>query len=82
MGLYWKTIGWIVLFMSLMGAALGMITGALPHLVGAPAGAAGIMWLLRQHPIMVFAVYIANYLVIPLFAAFCGSTCPPRGSGS
>ncbi len=70
MGLYWKTIGWIVLFMSLMGAALGIITGALPHLVGAPAGAAGIMWLLRQHPIMVFAVYIANYLVIALFAGF------------
>lgn len=70
MGLYWATTGWIVLFMSLVGAALGIITGALPHLVGAPAGGAGIVWRVRQHPILVFAFYIANYLVIALFASF------------
>jgi uncharacterized membrane protein YjgN (DUF898 family) len=68
--LYWATIGWIVLFMSLAGAALGIVTAALPHLIGAPAGAAGVMWLIRQHSILMFALYIANYLAIALFASF------------
>jgi uncharacterized membrane protein YjgN (DUF898 family) len=70
MGLYWATIGWIVLFMSLAGAALGIVTAALPHLIGAPTGAAGIMWLIRQHSILMFALYIADYLAIALFVSF------------
>jgi hypothetical protein len=56
--------------MSLAGGALGIVTAALPHLIGAPAGAAGIMWLIRQHSILMFALYIANYLAIALFASF------------
>jgi uncharacterized membrane protein YjgN (DUF898 family) len=70
MGLYWATIGWIVLFTSLLGAVVGVVSGALPHLLGAPAGASGVIWLVRNHPILMFALYIANYLVIALFASF------------
>jgi uncharacterized membrane protein YjgN (DUF898 family) len=70
MGLYWATIGWIVLFMSLAGGAFGIVAAALPHLLGAPAGATGIVWLIRQHPVLIIALYLVDYLAIALFAGF------------
>jgi uncharacterized membrane protein YjgN (DUF898 family) len=68
MGLYWATIGWIMLAVFFDVAALGIVTAALPKLTGATVGAKGMMTLARQHPFLLFGLYIADYLVIALFA--------------
>jgi uncharacterized membrane protein YjgN (DUF898 family) len=68
MGLYWATIGWIMLVIVFDVAALGIVTAALPKLTGAAADAKGMMTLVRQHPFLLFGAYFLNYLVIALFA--------------
>jgi uncharacterized membrane protein YjgN (DUF898 family) len=68
MGLYWATIGWIMLVIVFDVAALGIVTAALPKLTGAAADAKGMLTLLRQRPFLLFGGYFLNYLVIALFA--------------
>jgi uncharacterized membrane protein YjgN (DUF898 family) len=70
MGLYWATIGWILLVVITDMFVFSILTFSvvLPLLAGAHATKAEMGLLIRQHSFVLFGAIVANYLVIALCA--------------
>jgi hypothetical protein len=67
-GLYWATIGWLFLIIIADVIIVAILAALVSSLVHAGDFAANTVLLSRQHPFLLFGVYIANYLVIALIA--------------
>jgi uncharacterized membrane protein YjgN (DUF898 family) len=70
-GLYWATVGWIALIVVadiIMVALVALVAALTPLFFGGHFSAAGMVQFIRQHPYLVFAFNLANYLVIALCA--------------
>jgi uncharacterized membrane protein YjgN (DUF898 family) len=68
MGLYWATLGWIFLIViadAMVVGAIALVAAAVAH-TGGHAQGGGLVLLTRQHPYLLFAATIVNYLVIAL----------------
>jgi uncharacterized membrane protein YjgN (DUF898 family) len=68
MGLYWATIGWVMLIFVADGILVGLVIAAAPLLFSGHLSAAGLALFARQHPYVLFGANIANYLAIVLCA--------------
>jgi uncharacterized membrane protein YjgN (DUF898 family) len=66
MGLYWATIGWMFLVIMADGIVMGLLFEVLRSVIAKGHVAADIAQFSRQHAYLLFAFYVANYLVIAL----------------
>jgi uncharacterized membrane protein YjgN (DUF898 family) len=71
MGLYWATVGWILLIIVadlIMIALVALFAGMTMLLVSGDFSATGISQLARLHPYLLLGANVVNYLVIALCA--------------
>jgi uncharacterized membrane protein YjgN (DUF898 family) len=68
MGLYWATIGWIMLIVVADAIMIALVVALPPLLLREHLSAAGMVLFARQHPYLLFAANLANYLAIVLCA--------------
>lgn len=68
MGFYWATLGWILLVLLVDGIVIGVIAGIAVAVIHSGGHAHGNVFVLltRQHPYLMFAANVANYLIIAL----------------
>jgi uncharacterized membrane protein YjgN (DUF898 family) len=66
MGLYWATIGWMFLLIMADSIIVGVLFAAVSSFVSRGHFAANMALFSRQHSYLLFAVNVANYLVIAL----------------
>ncbi len=67
MGLYWAVIGWVMVFIIIDGALIGIVATAAAFAVGGgKANYAALAQFARDHSYMLFAANVANYLLVAL----------------
>ncbi len=67
-GLYWATIGWMLLIGLAAVVVIGLVDAAMSSLVSGQFGIASIPLLARQHPYLFAAANTVTYLVFALWA--------------
>lgn len=76
MGLYWSTIGWILLLLIVDGTLVGVAVFAAPQFSGGgEVGTPAMLVLLRQHPYLLLGATLVNYLVLALCAGVVVRVC-------
>lgn len=70
MGLYWATLGWIVLLVAvdIIVIVIAVVGVTVPLLRGGHFTTAGLLLLLRQHPYLMLGANLGNYLLVALCA--------------
>ncbi|MGC1776720.1 MAG: DUF898 family protein [Xanthobacteraceae bacterium] len=68
MGLYWATIGWMLLIVIVGAAVIGLVDVSMPVLFGGHFGGAAVKPLARAHPYIMAGANILLYLMFVLAA--------------